>query len=104
MCTSFSLSGNIHSFVCRGPEDPVEDAKGAVEPTLPSETDSSQVLEVAPDVNGMHIEEHRLTLRDLFVKDAFLIFRALCKKSREPLSVERCAFSTPGYLVVHHVL
>ncbi|RXW25300.1 hypothetical protein EST38_g583 [Candolleomyces aberdarensis] len=41
-----------------------------------------------PGPEGVDVHEHQLTLRDLFVKDTFLIFRALCKKSREPLSVE----------------
>lgn len=33
---------------------------------------------------------HQLTLDDLFVKDAFLVFRALCKLTMKPLNSERC--------------
>jgi hypothetical protein len=32
---------------------------------------------------------HHLTLEDLFVKDAFLVFRALCKLTMKPLNTER---------------
>jgi brefeldin A-inhibited guanine nucleotide-exchange protein len=32
---------------------------------------------------------HQLTLEDLFVKDAFLVFRALCKLTMKPLNTER---------------
>lgn len=49
------------------------------------------MLRPEPQSQAFDAREHHLTLRDLFVKDAFLIFRALCKKSREPLSVERLA-------------
>ncbi|PPR05082.1 hypothetical protein CVT26_012605 [Gymnopilus dilepis] len=36
--------------------------------------------------NGL--SSHRLTLEDLFVKDAFLVFRALCKLTMKPLNAE----------------
>jgi brefeldin A-inhibited guanine nucleotide-exchange protein len=31
----------------------------------------------------------QLSLQDLFVKDAFLVFRALCKLTMKPLNTER---------------
>lgn len=34
-------------------------------------------------------EMHKLTPRDLFVKDAYLVFRALCKLTMKPLNTER---------------
>lgn len=37
--------------------------------------------------NGADI--HQLTLDDIFVKDAFLVFRALCKLTMKPLNTER---------------
>lgn len=44
---------------------------------------------------------HQLTLDDLFVKDAFLVFRALCKLTMKPLNTERfvkfgCGSSSPS--------
>jgi brefeldin A-inhibited guanine nucleotide-exchange protein len=77
----------MHSSVYRASNDSAGEAKDDV--LLAEDVDASQVLDVPPEANGVRLEEHQLTLRDLFVKDAFLIFRALCKKSREPLSVER---------------
>lgn len=32
---------------------------------------------------------HHLSLDDLFIKDAFLVFRALCKLTMKPLNTER---------------
>lgn len=34
-----------------------------------------------------------LTTNDLFIKDAFLVFRALCKLTMKPVTTERCAYS-----------
>lgn len=34
-----------------------------------------------------------LTVNDLFIKDAFLVFRALCKLTMKPLNNERSAVS-----------
>lgn len=34
-----------------------------------------------------------MSTAELFVKDAFLVFRALCKLSMKPLGTERCASS-----------
>jgi len=41
--------------------------------------------------NGPAEEEysHNMTSRDLVIKDAFLVFRALCKLTMKPLSNER---------------
>jgi brefeldin A-inhibited guanine nucleotide-exchange protein len=36
---------------------------------------------------------HELTTNDLFIKDAFLVFRALCKLTMKPVTAERCAYS-----------
>ncbi|KAJ2931574.1 hypothetical protein H1R20_g5418, partial [Candolleomyces eurysporus] len=73
--------------------DPPNKSEEKAEQSLDSERtprDSVEVPEPSslPGPEGVDVHEHQLTLRDLFVKDAFLIFRALCKKSREPLSVE----------------
>ena len=38
---------------------------------------------------------HELTVNDLFIKDAFLVFRALCKLTMKPVTTERCAYSHP---------
>jgi brefeldin A-inhibited guanine nucleotide-exchange protein len=42
-------------------------------------------LDSFQEING----PHTLTLDDLFVKDAFLVFRALCKLTMKPLNTER---------------
>jgi hypothetical protein len=34
-------------------------------------------------------EQNQLTVNDLFIKDAFLVFRALCKLTMKPLNSER---------------
>jgi hypothetical protein len=34
-------------------------------------------------------ESRALTPRDLFIKDAFLVFRALCKLTMKPLNTDR---------------
>ncbi|KAF5331712.1 hypothetical protein D9611_007702 [Ephemerocybe angulata] len=72
-----------------------EDQEESAEPSVSAanideRTEPTEPTEPAPEgaPEGVEMREHRLTLRDLFVKDSFLIFRALCKKSREPLSVE----------------
>jgi brefeldin A-inhibited guanine nucleotide-exchange protein len=35
---------------------------------------------------------HELTTNDLFIKDSFLVFRALCKLTMKPVTTERCAY------------
>jgi brefeldin A-inhibited guanine nucleotide-exchange protein len=48
---------------------------------------SSQVdSPVDPNYGG-----HRLIQRDLFIKDAYLVFRALCKLTMKPLNTDRFA-------------
>ncbi|TFK43562.1 hypothetical protein BDQ12DRAFT_596918 [Crucibulum laeve] len=42
-------------------------------------------LDALPEVEHA---AHHLTLRDLFIKDAFLVFRALCKLTMKPLNAE----------------
>lgn len=32
-----------------------------------------------------------MSTNDLFLKDAFLVFRAMCKLTMKPLNTERCA-------------
>ncbi|KAF6762645.1 Sec7-domain-containing protein [Ephemerocybe angulata] len=68
---------------------------------IEEQTEPTESTEPAPEgaPEGAEMREHRLTLRDLFVKDSFLIFRALCKKSREPLSVERILNSNMAFIV-----
>ena len=39
---------------------------------------------------------HEMTLRDMFVKDAFLVFRALCKLTMKPLNMERLVAIVQG--------
>ena len=42
-----------------------------------------------PDNGTPH---RQLTTNDLFIKDAFLVFRALCKLTMKPLNSERLVF------------
>jgi hypothetical protein len=55
-------------------------------------------------VNGS--SNHRpLTTKDLFLKDAFLVFRAMCKLTMKPLNTERSAFVfLVSYLSLHNLL
>lgn len=39
---------------------------------------------------------HEMSLRDMFVKDAFLVFRALCKLTMKPLNMERLVTVVQG--------
>lgn len=41
---------------------------------------------------------------DLFVKDAFLVFRALCKLSMKPLGADRCVLSRLGVVYVQELM
>jgi len=42
------------------------------------------------DAISEHDQSSRfMTLRDMFVKDAFLVFRSLCKLTMKPLNTER---------------
>jgi brefeldin A-inhibited guanine nucleotide-exchange protein len=52
-------------------------------------TDSHDAMaDVEPDVRSK-----LFTANDLFVKDAFLVFRALCKLTMKPLNTERLVYS-----------
>ena len=44
---------------------------------------------------------YELTTNDLFVKDAFLVFRALCKLTMKPVTTERCAYSLSNKRNIH---
>jgi brefeldin A-inhibited guanine nucleotide-exchange protein len=44
-----------------------------------------------PDTDHDNVTKE-LTVNDLFIKDAFLVFRALCKLTMKPLNSERLAF------------
>ena len=44
---------------------------------------------------------HELTTNDLFIKDAFLVFRALCKLTMKPVTTERCAYSRSNMRDIH---
>lgn len=35
------------------------------------------------------VASHAITTEDMFIKDAFLVFRALCKLTMKPLNTER---------------
>jgi brefeldin A-inhibited guanine nucleotide-exchange protein len=45
------------------------------------------VPETDPDVPERQLDE-----KDLFIKDAFLVFRALCKLTMKPLNTERSEY------------
>jgi hypothetical protein len=55
-----------------------------------------------PEHEGLSINgssNHRpLTTTDLFIKDAFLVFRAMCKLTMKPLNTERYVH---GFLYFH---
>ncbi|KAF9058169.1 hypothetical protein BJ165DRAFT_1334026 [Panaeolus papilionaceus] len=62
-----------------------------VDPKSPPALPSSIEEHADPDQSiqeVLHFDPHRLTLQDLFVKDAFLVFRALCKLTMKPLNTE----------------
>ncbi|KAJ6515920.1 hypothetical protein C8R45DRAFT_958068 [Mycena sanguinolenta] len=44
-------------------------------------------VEAPSDFEGHH-DNHELNINDLFIKDAFLVFRALCKLTMKPLNTE----------------
>ncbi|KAJ7276370.1 sec7 guanine nucleotide exchange factor [Mycena haematopus] len=44
-------------------------------------------IEAPYDFEGQH-DNHELNINDLFIKDAFLVFRALCKLTMKPLNTE----------------
>jgi hypothetical protein len=57
---------------------------------LYSNSDTVEHLETG-DMTPEQPEPHSITTNDLFIKDAFLVFRALCKLTMKPLATERSA-------------
>ncbi|KAF9009101.1 hypothetical protein BDQ17DRAFT_1349527 [Cyathus striatus] len=67
-------------------------ASSAVQESFPLHI-SEEPITLGPLVSSAHdvradYGSHQLTLHDLFVKDAFLVFRALCKLTMKPLNTE----------------
>ncbi|KAG6821251.1 hypothetical protein H0H93_002361 [Arthromyces matolae] len=105
-------SSNRASFAISRPDSDVIGHEGDDETAPPSEEDAPQKLSSlngndGPSANGnarltlQNFETvnpldivpeadhgHHLTSNDLFVKDAFLVFRALCKLTMKPLNTE----------------
>jgi hypothetical protein len=46
-------------------------------------------VEARSDHELDHASHKELSINDLFIKDAFLVFRALCKLTMKPLNTER---------------
>ncbi|KAF9534357.1 hypothetical protein CPB83DRAFT_844112 [Crepidotus variabilis] len=67
-------------------EEDVQKPKSQPALTLKS-FEASNPLDALPE-GGHYVHGHQLTLDDLFVKDAFLVFRALCKLTMKPLNTE----------------
>ncbi|KAI0796813.1 hypothetical protein C8Q75DRAFT_710714 [Abortiporus biennis] len=66
-------------------EDHPQESEDLPHPQLePSETAGSETLH--EDIEEH--EHHQMTTNDLFIKDAFLVFRALCKLTMKPLNQE----------------
>jgi hypothetical protein len=49
--------------------------------------------ELSVNVNGSS-HNRPMSTKDLFIKDAFLVFRAMCKLTMKPLNTERHAHSS----------
>jgi brefeldin A-inhibited guanine nucleotide-exchange protein len=60
----------------------------ALFPLIPNSSDVSVISKTDSPVDQNH-GDHKLTQRDLFVKDAYLVFRALCKLTMKPLNTDR---------------
>jgi len=54
---------------------------------------SRDTFERSNPIDAVLEVEHGMTTHDLFIKDAFLVFRALCKLTMKALNNERLAFS-----------
>jgi hypothetical protein len=54
---------------------------------------SRDTFEKPSPIDAVLEVEHGMTTHDLFIKDAFLVFRALCKLTMKALNNERLAFS-----------
>ena len=51
-------------------------------------------------LNGS-VSPRPLSLHDHFLKDAFLVFRAMCKLTMKPLNTERFEQTSPSSLLDH---
>jgi brefeldin A-inhibited guanine nucleotide-exchange protein len=51
-----------------------------------------ETFEAPNAIDDMSGVDHGMTTRDLFIKDAFLVFRALCKLTMKTLNSERLYF------------
>ncbi|KAK2466184.1 hypothetical protein APHAL10511_001826 [Amanita phalloides] len=81
-----NLNASLTSLPLQHPSDDV-----TPEQELPSTdgTHQSQVNLSNIDVESEHGQSgHQMTSRDMFIKDAFLVFRALCKLTMKPLNTE----------------
>ena len=52
-------------------------------------------------MNGSGVHRSLSSTNDLFLKDAFLVFRAMCKLTIKPLNTERYALSSVFSPFVH---
>jgi brefeldin A-inhibited guanine nucleotide-exchange protein len=63
-----------------------------------------EAFETPNPIDAVPEVEHGMTTHDLFIKDAFLVFRALCKLTMKALNNERSAFFfMPTSPVLNHV-
>ena len=72
VCVRWIVVFHVSDRHCRAASDPTGD--------------QPQHFEDEDDGSGLHRE---LSTNDLFIKDAFLVFRALCKLTMKPLNSER---------------
>lgn len=86
------------SFAAPNPNDDIPTAPAPVQddtPQLPSETipvealDTPRLGEADETEGSLDINGRPIPTEELFVKDAFLVFRALCKLSMKPLVTEK---------------
>jgi brefeldin A-inhibited guanine nucleotide-exchange protein len=57
--------------------------------SFPSREISETLNQDVPSEFELDVQNKLLTVKDLFIKDAFLVFRALCKLTMKPVSTER---------------
>ncbi|KAF7301642.1 Guanine nucleotide exchange factor [Mycena indigotica] len=72
------------------PLEPSKDMNGEASGMEPPQTPNGKRHSVdgSEDHDAGHATHREMTLNDLFVKDAFLVFRALCKLTMKPLNNE----------------